>query len=61
MRSSLLLLALVACRHPAEEAGEDKPAPATVTCTPVASAEVADVVEVNGVIAPPPKLDAIVS
>jgi membrane fusion protein (multidrug efflux system) len=59
-RSWLVLVALVACKHTAEEA-EDKPAAATVTCAPVESAEIADVVDVSGVIAPPPKLDAVVS
>jgi RND family efflux transporter MFP subunit len=62
MRSSWLLVVLaVACRHASEDEGEDKPAAAAVTCQPAAAAEIGDVVEVTGVIAPPPKVDAIVS
>ncbi len=61
MRGSwLAVVALVACRHAADE-GEHKPAVATVTCAPVEAAEIEDTVDVSGVIAPPPKLDAIVS
>ena len=60
-RSVWILVALVACKHAAEEEGEDKPATATVTCAAVESAEIEDVVDVSGVIAPPPKLDAVVS
>lgn len=60
MRASwLVVVALVGCKHAAEEA-EDKPATATVTCVAVETAEVADVVDVSGVVAPPPKLDAVV-
>lgn len=59
--SCLVLLALLACKHAAVEEGEDKPATANVTCAPVEAAEIADVVDVTGVIAPPPKLDAVVS
>ena len=61
MRSSWLWLVLVACRHDSGEAEEDKAAPASVTCRAVTSGDVADTVEVSGVIAPPPKLDAVVS
>src|SRR5256885_15545035 len=62
MRTSWLALALVlACRHPPEAEEEDKPAPAAVTCRPVAAAVIDDLIDVTGVIAPPPKLDAVVS
>jgi RND family efflux transporter MFP subunit len=50
-----------ACRHAAQPDEEDKPAPAAVTCRPAAAATIDDLVDVAGVIAPPPKLDAIVS
>jgi RND family efflux transporter MFP subunit len=56
-----VLIALLGCKGaPAEEADEERP-PAAVTCAPIATTDVDEVVEVNGVIAPPPKLDAIVS
>jgi RND family efflux transporter MFP subunit len=62
MRTSWLAVALVlACRHAPEAEEEDKPAPAAVTCRPVATAIIDDLVDVTGVIAPPPKLDAVVS
>src|SRR5262245_34670615 len=62
MRTSWLAVALVvACRHPPDAEEEDKPAPAAVTCSPVAAAVIDDLVDVAGVIAPPPKLDAVVS
>jgi RND family efflux transporter MFP subunit len=61
MRRSVLLVLLLACRHAAEEDEEDKPAPAAVTCKPVESATIDDTIDVSGVIAPPPKVDAIVS
>jgi RND family efflux transporter MFP subunit len=64
MRSSavLLLIALVACHRAAgDDDDEDKPAPAAVTCQPVEAATVSDTTDVSGVIAPPPKVDAIVS
>jgi RND family efflux transporter MFP subunit len=66
MRSSVLVLALfglLACHHGGggDDDEEDKPAPAAVTCKPVEAATVADTIDVTGVIAPPPKLDAIVS
>ncbi len=62
MRRSLVLLMLVACHHGAsEDEGDDKPAPAVVTCQPVAPAEISDTIDVSGVVAPPPKLDAVVS
>jgi len=64
MRSELIavILAVGACsRASAPEAEEDKRAAASVTCKPVASQEVEQVVEVSGVIAPPPRLDATVT
>src|SRR5512144_915854 len=58
----LLIGLALACRREAVEPGDDdKPAPAAVTCRPAAAATIEDTVEVTGVIAPPPKLDAIVS
>ena len=52
----------LACRREAADTGEDdKPAPAAVTCQAALAATIEDAVEVTGVIAPPPKLDAIVS
>jgi HlyD family secretion protein len=60
-RSLLALLLVVGCKHAAEEEGDDKLAAATVTCQPVTAAEIADVIEISGVIAPPPKLDSVVS
>ena len=60
MRTSwFALVAVLGCRHAAEEA-EDKPAPASVMCVAVEPAEVADIVDVSGVIAPPPRLYASV-
>lgn len=62
MRHKLaLVLALVACKHAGDEGDDDKPAPAAVTCAPVAAATIEDTVEATGTIAPPPKVDAIVS
>lgn len=66
MRTSLptwVIVAAVAagCRHAPEAEDEDKPAPAAVTCRPAAAATIDDLVDVTGVIAPPPKLDAVVS
>jgi HlyD family secretion protein len=57
---AVVALAL-ACRHATEAEEEDKPAPAAVTCRPVVAATIDDLIDVNGVIAPPPKLDAVVS
>ena len=50
------------CKHE-DAAGddEDKPVAAAVTCQPVTATDVADTVEATGVIAPPPRADAIVS
>ncbi len=59
-REAALLIALLGCRHAAEEP-EEAPATAQVTCAPVEAAEIEERVEVSGVIAPPPKLDAVVS
>src|SRR5262249_47481055 len=60
-RASLLAY-MVACRREASDAGdEDKPAAAAVTCAPAAAATIDDTIEVSGVIAPPPRLAAIVS
>jgi RND family efflux transporter MFP subunit len=61
MRSSLVLLAVVACGKHAADEDEDHPVAAAVTCKPVESATIEDVVEVTGLIAPPPKLDSVVS
>jgi len=60
VRTSLILIALAGCGKsgPAEPAEQT---PAKVTCKPVASQTVDESVEVNGVIAPPPKLDAVIS
>jgi RND family efflux transporter MFP subunit len=62
VRNSFLLLALVAaCHRQAADDEEDKPAPAAVTCAPVSATDVDQTVDATGVIAPPPKVDAIVS
>jgi len=64
MRSeSIAVLLLVAgcSKAAAPEAEDDKRAPAAVTCKPVASQDVEQSVEVSGVIAPPPRLDATVT
>src|SRR5262245_1539033 len=62
MRSSqALLLALVACGKHAADEDEDHPVAAAVTCKPVVAATIDDTIEVTGVIAPPPKLDSVVS
>jgi RND family efflux transporter MFP subunit len=60
--AELLLGFTLACRREAADPGDDdKPAAAAVTCQPAVAATIEDTVEVTGVIAPPPKLDAIVS
>ncbi|MEO7091908.1 MAG: efflux RND transporter periplasmic adaptor subunit [Polyangiales bacterium] len=63
MRSSALLLLLIACKSAPSEAPADDEAlpPAAVTCAPITQTAVDEVVEVDGVIAPPPKLDAVIS
>jgi len=59
--AALVLVVAVACKREAAEADDDKPAAVAVTCQPVVAATIDDTVEVTGVIAPPPRLDAIVS
>jgi RND family efflux transporter MFP subunit len=49
------------CSRAPEVAAEQARAAAVVTCQPASSAMIDDIVEVAGVIAPPPKLDAIMS
>ena len=63
MRRSLLLLVLLACHHGGgdDDDEDEKPAPAAVTCAPAAATTIEDTIAVTGVIAPPPKVDAIVS
>jgi len=62
VRRDLIIIALVACSHASgDPEGDDKAAPAQVTCRPAEAVQVEDAVELVGVIAPPPKLDAIVS
>ena len=61
MRADLCLLLLVACKSaPSEPADEELP-PAAVTCAAIVQTTVDEVVEVDGVIAPPPTLDAVIS
>jgi RND family efflux transporter MFP subunit len=60
-RALVMVLGMLGCRHAAEDAEGDKPAAAAVTCQAVEAATIEDTVEFTGVIAPPPKLDAIVS
>jgi RND family efflux transporter MFP subunit len=57
----VVIAVAVACRRAPEAEEEDKPAPAAVTCRPAAGATIDDLIDVTGVIAPPPKLDAVVS
>ena len=47
--------------EPDDDKADDKPAAAAVTCRAVEAAAIEDTIDVSGVIAPPPKLDAIVS
>lgn len=64
MRNSpvvLVLLVAFGCGHRAAEEQEAPLQAAEVTCVPVASSEVEDLVEVSGVIAPQPRLDTVVS
>ncbi|HEU4731820.1 MAG TPA: efflux RND transporter periplasmic adaptor subunit [Kofleriaceae bacterium] len=56
-----LCVAAACRREPADAGDEDKPAAAAVTCQAAAAATIDDAIEVTGVIAPPPKLDAVVS
>ncbi|HEY6033790.1 MAG TPA: hypothetical protein VIV58_06010 [Kofleriaceae bacterium] len=57
----MLLLVAGCSRASAPEAEDEKRAPAAVTCKPAASQDVEQSVEVSGVIAPPPRLDATVT
>ncbi len=65
-RSSITLVVMIvmlvvgACGKPAAPEA-DQPTPANVTCHAVATAQVDETIEVSGVIAPPPKLDAVIS
>jgi RND family efflux transporter MFP subunit len=64
MRSELLafVLAIAACsKASAPEAESEQRAAADVSCKPAASQDVEQSVEVSGVIAPPPRLDATVT
>ncbi|MFT3692040.1 MAG: efflux RND transporter periplasmic adaptor subunit [Kofleriaceae bacterium] len=61
MRREWLLLVVAACAKAGDDADHEKTAPVHVTCAPVTSAAVDEIVEVDGVIAPPPKLDAVIS
>src|SRR5215470_14785857 len=56
-----ILVVVAGCRKQAAESDEDKPAAAAVTCVLAEPATIEDAIEVTGVIAPPPRLDAIVS
>jgi RND family efflux transporter MFP subunit len=60
-RLALTCVLLAACHRAAEPEDDDKPAPAAVTCKAVAATTIDELVEVTGVIAPPPKADSIVS
>lgn len=57
---ALCVLVIGGCRHKDDAEDDDKPAPAAVTCQAVAAATIDDVVEVTGVIAPPPRMDAVI-
>ena len=57
----IVVATALACRHATDAEEDEKPAPAQVTCRPVVAATIDDSVDVSGVIAPPPKLDAVVS
>lgn len=60
LASLVLGLSLTGCG--AKEASpEDEHPPATVTCEPVRRATVHEIIDVSGVIAPPPQLDATLS
>lgn len=62
MRTSLAVMLLVACKSPPGGPAADEELPAAaVTCAAVAQTTVDEVVEVDGIIAPPPKLDAVIS
>ena len=59
--SLVLVCALFGCKRAVDDVDDDKPATAAVTCKVFAATKIDDTVEVSGVIAPPPRLDAIVS
>jgi RND family efflux transporter MFP subunit len=66
VQSSWFLIAAAAvcafgCKKADAPAAEEALPSAAVTCKPAVETSVEDIVEVTGVIAPPPKLDAIVS
>lgn len=66
MRDSATILFVViawltACDRSSTPAATEQAKPVSVPCTPVQQGNVNDIVEVTGVIAPPPRLDAIVS
>lgn len=65
MRASWLvaMIALAGCKKGGDTPAGDEEArpPAAVTCAPVSATTIEDLVEVTGVIAPPPKLDAVVT
>ena len=61
MRRSWALVLLLGCKHAVDAADDDKPATAAVTCRAVDATTIDDTIEVTGVIAPPPKVDAVVS
>jgi RND family efflux transporter MFP subunit len=62
VRASLCLVLLAACKSaPSEPEADEELPPAAVTCAPIVETTVDEVVEVNGVIAPPPQLDAVIS
>jgi HlyD family secretion protein len=58
--AALLFGCLLGCHRAAEE-GEEKRAPAAVTCSAVEAAQIDETIDVSGVIAPPPRLQATVS
>lgn len=60
MRAEIVLFALVACGHKAAEPEEER-GPAEVTCKAVVKTQVEDAIELTGVIAAPPKRDAVIS
>jgi RND family efflux transporter MFP subunit len=52
---------LAACHGGAPDQEAEARAPAAVTCAPIAATTVHDVLDVTGTIAPPPRLDAVLS
>jgi len=58
---SVLILAIAACKSSAPAEEHEELAPAAVTCKATTATEIADIVEVAGSIAPPPKLDAVIT